>query len=34
MQSEFDAVIRNDTWELVLRSPEDNVINNLWLFRG
>lgn len=33
MQLEYDALIRNHTWELVPRSLEDNVIGNLWLFK-
>lgn len=33
MQEEYDALMRNGTWELIPRSVNDNVINNIWLFK-
>lgn len=33
MQSEFDALKRNQTWELINRSGKDNVINTKWIFK-
>lgn len=30
---EYNAMISNDTWELVDRTLADNVINNIWLFK-
>ncbi|XP_076943658.1 putative mitochondrial protein AtMg00820 [Bidens hawaiensis] len=33
MQNEYDALIKNETWELVPRQPTMNIINCMWLFR-
>lgn len=33
MQEEYDALIRNGTWELIPKCSTDNVINNIWLFK-
>ena len=33
MQEEFDAWIENNTWDLVPRPPNANVIRSLWIFR-
>ncbi|KAK1421243.1 hypothetical protein QVD17_23430 [Tagetes erecta] len=33
MQIEFSALIKNDTWELVPRSPDMNIIRSMWLFK-
>ena len=33
MQEEFDALIENNTWDLVPRSPNANIIRSLWVFR-
>lgn len=33
MQREFDALIRNKTWDLVPPDPRKNVVSNRWLFR-
>ena len=33
MQDEFDALIENNTWDLVLRPPNANVVRSLWIFR-
>lgn len=32
MQSEFDALIDNGTWELVPFSEDMNIISTKWLF--
>jgi len=32
MDDEFDALIKNKTWELVPRPPDANVIRSLWIF--
>ena len=32
MQEEFDALIENNTWDLVPRPPNANVIRSLWIF--
>ena len=32
MDDEFDALIKNKTWELVPRPPDVNVIRSLWIF--
>ncbi|XP_021985224.1 uncharacterized mitochondrial protein AtMg00810-like [Helianthus annuus] len=32
MTIEFNALIKNQTWELVQRTPDMNVICNMWLF--
>ena len=32
MDDEFDALIKNKTWELVPRPPDVNVIWSLWIF--
>ena len=33
MKQEFDALIENHTWNLVLRPPNANVIRSLWIFQ-
>ncbi|KAM0053128.1 putative RNA-directed DNA polymerase [Helianthus debilis subsp. tardiflorus] len=33
MQTEFDALIKNNTWTLVPRSLSSNVVGSRWLFR-
>ncbi|PNY06260.1 hypothetical protein L195_g002723 [Trifolium pratense] len=33
MADEFDALIKNKTWELVPRPPDVNVIRSMWIFR-
>ena len=33
MQSEFDALIRNNTWVLVPRPSDVNIIRYMWIFR-
>lgn len=33
MKDEFDALVKNDTWSLIPRSPEDNIINTKWFFK-
>ena len=33
MQEEFDALIENNTWDLVPRPPNANIIQSLWVFR-
>lgn len=33
MREEFDTLIRNETWELAPRFPNDHVVNNIWLFK-
>ncbi|XP_059310232.1 uncharacterized protein LOC132061426 [Lycium ferocissimum] len=32
MNYEFDALIKNKTWELVPRPPNVNVIRSMWIF--
>ena len=33
MLDEFNALIDNNTWELVPRPPDVNVIRSMWIFR-
>lgn len=33
MKDEFDALLRNRTWELVPKDPTKNIIACKWLFR-
>lgn len=33
MQSEYDALLANDTWTLVSRPPGVNVVTGKWVFR-
>jgi hypothetical protein len=33
MQSEFDALLANDTWKLVPRPPGAHVVSGKWVFR-
>ena len=33
MQEEFDALIANNTWDLVPQAPNANVFRSLWIFR-
>lgn len=33
MSLDFDAMIENRTWDLVDRKHDDNIINNIWLFK-
>ncbi|KAJ0876901.1 putative RNA-directed DNA polymerase [Helianthus annuus] len=33
MTTEFSALIKNETWELVPRSPDMNIIRCMWLFK-
>jgi len=33
MLDEFDALIKNKTWELVPRPQNVNVIRSMWIFR-
>jgi len=33
MQSEFDALLANDTWELVPRPHGAHVVSSKWIFR-
>ena len=33
MQSEFDALIRNKTWDFVPRPCDVNLIRCMWIFR-
>lgn len=32
MQSEFDVLVRNQTWELVPMEPSQNVVDCRWIF--
>ncbi|XP_059310326.1 uncharacterized mitochondrial protein AtMg00820-like [Lycium ferocissimum] len=32
MNDEFDALVRNKTWDLVPRPPNVNVIHSMWIF--
>ena len=32
MDDEYDALIKNKTWELVPRPPNVNVIQSMWIF--
>jgi len=32
MLDEFNALVANKTWELVLRPPDVNVIRSMWIF--
>ncbi|PNY09701.1 copia protein [Trifolium pratense] len=33
MHDEYDALIKNETWDLVPRPPNVNVIRSMWIFR-
>lgn len=33
MQREFDALVKNGTWDLIPPDPSKNVVSNKWLFR-
>ena len=33
MKHEFDALIKNQTWELVPPDPNKNIVSCKWLFR-
>ena len=33
MTDEFNALIRNNTWELVPPSPDQNLVGCKWVFR-
>ena len=33
MKDEFDVLIENNTWDLVPRPSNANVIRSLWIFR-
>jgi len=33
MKEEYEALMRNETWQLIPRSMEDNIINTKWIFR-
>ena len=33
MKDEFDALIENNTWDIVSRPPNANFIHSLWIFR-
>lgn len=33
MQEEFDALIRNKTWDLVPATPTMNVVGSKWIFK-
>ena len=32
MDDEYDALIKNKTWELVPRPPDVNVIRSMWIY--
>ncbi|KAK9125870.1 hypothetical protein Scep_014716 [Stephania cephalantha] len=32
MDKEFQALLSNDTWSLVLASPHHNLVGNKWVF--
>lgn len=32
MQSKYDALIKNQTWTLVLKPPNTNIIDCKWIF--
>lgn len=34
MISEYDALVSNHTWDLVRRSPEQNVLLCKWIFKN
>lgn len=34
MKEELDQIIKNDTWELVPRPSDKNVIGTKWIFRN
>ncbi|XP_031261146.1 uncharacterized protein LOC116119349 [Pistacia vera] len=33
MQSEYDALVKNNTWTLVPKSFDMNIVGNTWVFR-
>lgn len=33
MAIEYNALVRNQTWELIDMDPNDNLINSLWVFK-
>lgn len=33
MESKYKALVCNETWRLIPRSPEDNIINTKWVFK-
>jgi len=33
MTDEYNALIKNKTWELVPRPPDVNIIRSMWIFR-
>lgn len=33
MNFEFEALLKNNTWELVPHTPDMNVITTIWVFR-
>ncbi|GKC22570.1 ribonuclease H-like domain-containing protein [Tanacetum coccineum] len=33
MRDEYTALIKNDTWTLVPRPPDTNIVRSMWLFR-
>lgn len=33
MEDEVMALHKNDTWQLVLKSSEQNVLSNKWVYR-
>ncbi|KAI9180019.1 hypothetical protein LWI28_000334 [Acer negundo] len=33
MSEDFDALIRNETWDLVLSHPSYNTVGCIWVFR-